>query len=92
MLLGGAEPGPVLRERRGGGEHLRCGARRVRGAITEPVGDGGGGRRKPRGFGGPVAFLYICGRRVVDYGQAARPDHRGVLNPGDHRHPMQNGR
>ncbi len=60
VLLGGAEPGPVLCERRGGGQHLRRGARCMRGAVTEPVGDSGGGRREPRGFGLAIAFLYVC--------------------------------
>jgi hypothetical protein len=63
----------------------------VRGAITEPIGHGAGGRGEPRGFGGPIAFLYIGCRCVVDDGQPARPDHRGVLNTRDDRHTMQNG-
>ena len=38
-LLGGADPGPVLRQRRRGRQHLRGRAGGVRGPLAQPVGD-----------------------------------------------------
>ena len=43
------------------------------------------------GFGRAIAFLDVCRRCVVDDGQSAGPDHRRVLNTGDHRDTPQNG-
>ena len=88
-LLGGADPGPVLGQRRGRRQHLRRRARRVGGPVTQPGGDGRGGRGEPRGLGGAVGFVDIAGRLdFVEGGQPAGTDHRGVLNAGHHRHTL----
>ena len=77
-LLRGAQPGAVLRQRGGGGEHLRRSAGRVRRAVPEPVGDGGGGGGEPRRLGGPVCLLDICRRCVVERRAAARAGSPGA--------------
>jgi hypothetical protein len=89
-LLRGPQPGTVLRQRRGGGKHLRRGAGRVGGAVAKPVRDGTGGCRETRGLGRAVGFLYICLVGDVDHRRSARPDHRRVLDPGDHRDTVEN--
>ena len=73
-LLGGAEPGPVLRQRRGRRQHLRRRAGRVRRPVAKPVGDGRGGRAEPRRLGGAVGF--------VDIGRPARRSSRAGSRPG----------
>ncbi len=56
-LLGVGQPGPVLRQRRRGGEHLRGDARRVRRPRPQPFGHRRRGRGEPRHLGGSVGFV-----------------------------------
>lgn len=83
-LLGGGQPCSVLRQGRGGGQHLRGGAGRMGRAVTQPGRDRRCGGVETGGLRGTVRFGHIA--RVVDgRGQPTRPDHRCVGHAGHHR-------
>ena len=91
-LLGCAQPRAVLRQRRRRGQHLGRRAGGVCGAVAQPGGDGVG-RRGEAGRLCRTLLLIDLGRRVhvVEYREAAGPDHRSVLNACDDGDALQNG-
>ena len=90
-LLGGTEPGPVLRQRGRRGQHLGRRTGRVCRAVAQPVGDGLGCRGEAGRLRRAIRLVDI-GRRlhVIEDREAAGPDHRAVLNAGNDGHTVQN--
>ena len=90
-LLGVAQPGPVLRQRRRGGQHLRGDAGRVRRPGPQPFGHRGCRRGEPGHLRRPVGFVQLDDRRVVDARARTGPDHRCVLHSAYRRDAAQDG-
>lgn len=91
-LLGGCDPRPVLRQARGGRQHLRRGAGRVRRTFPQPVRHRGGRSREAFDLTGPLGIGEVTvGRGIVDARPRARPDHGGVLHPAHGRNALQHG-
>ena len=91
-LLGGAQPGPVLRERRGGGQDLGRRTGGTGGTRAQPLGDGGRRGGEPCGLRVPVRLGHLTtGVEVVEVGKPAGTDDGCVSNAGNHRDPGEDG-
>ena len=73
VLLGGAQPGPVLRQRGRRGQHLGRHAGRVRGPVAQPGGDRSGRGGEARRLGGTVRLVDLGRRRPRRRAPAAGP-------------------
>ncbi len=84
VLFGGTDPGSVLCQCGGRGQHLGRRAGRVRGPVAQSCGDDSDRLGEAGRFSGTVGLVHLgCRLCVVERRQPARPDHRAVLDAWD---------